>query len=107
MRGVWRYAPDAVVAMVRTCLIDLEQLDLAEFALDEANAAVAFAGPTRGRVSSRCPAPKHVFLSRTSKGSSTDFTVSIRPRENCGDSDSLGLAVVKAVALMRGGRVFA
>ena len=51
MRGVWMYASDAVprmVAMVRAGLIDLGQFDLAEFALDDANEAVAYAAANAG-----------------------------------------------------------
>jgi alcohol dehydrogenase len=51
MRGVWMYPPEAVprmVQMVRSGLIDLGQFDLAEFPLDEANAAVAYAAANAG-----------------------------------------------------------
>ena len=46
VRGVWMYRKEAIprmVRMVRSGLIDLAQYDLTEFALDEANAAVAHA----------------------------------------------------------------
>jgi alcohol dehydrogenase len=51
LRGVWMYPPEAVprmVQMVRAGLIDLHQFDLAEFALDDANAAVAYAAANAG-----------------------------------------------------------
>jgi alcohol dehydrogenase len=51
LRGVWMYPPQAVprmVRMVRAGLIDLHQFDLAEFALDDANAAVAYAAANAG-----------------------------------------------------------
>jgi alcohol dehydrogenase len=51
MRGVWMYAPDAaprMVAMIRAGLIDLQQFDLTEFALDDANDAVAYAAANSG-----------------------------------------------------------
>jgi len=51
LRGVWMYPPEAVprmVAMIRASLIDLGQFDLAEFPLDDANAAVAYAAANAG-----------------------------------------------------------
>jgi alcohol dehydrogenase len=51
LRGVWMYPPQAVprmVQMVRAGLIDLHQFDLAEFALDDANVAVAYAAANAG-----------------------------------------------------------
>jgi alcohol dehydrogenase len=51
LRGVWMYPPEVVprmVQMVRTGLIDLKQFDLAEFGLDEANDAVAYAAANAG-----------------------------------------------------------
>lgn len=51
LRGVWMYPPQAVprmVQIVRAGLIDLRQFDLAEFALDDANAAVAYAAANAG-----------------------------------------------------------
>ncbi|MBS0332872.1 MAG: zinc-binding dehydrogenase [Proteobacteria bacterium] len=51
MRGVWMYEPAAVprmVQMVRSGLIALSQFDLAEFALDDANEAVAYAAANAG-----------------------------------------------------------
>ncbi len=51
MRGVWMYPPESVprmVQMVRPGLIDLHQFDLAEFALDHANAAVAYTAANAG-----------------------------------------------------------
>lgn len=51
LRGVWMYPPQAVprmVQMVRAGLIDLGQFELAEFALDDANAAVAYAAANAG-----------------------------------------------------------
>jgi alcohol dehydrogenase len=46
VRGAWMYGRDAIprmVQMVRAGLIDLGQFELAEFGLDEANEAVAYA----------------------------------------------------------------
>lgn len=51
VRGKWMYPRDAIgrmVRMVRAGLIDLNQFDLTEFALDDANAAVAHAADTAG-----------------------------------------------------------
>jgi alcohol dehydrogenase len=51
LRGVWMYPPEAIapmVQMIHSGLIDLHQFDLAEFALDDANAAVAFAAANAG-----------------------------------------------------------
>jgi alcohol dehydrogenase len=51
LRGVWMYPPEAVprmVAMIRAGLIDLSQFDMAEFPLDDANAAVAYAAANAG-----------------------------------------------------------
>jgi len=51
LRGVWMYPPEAVprmVQMVRSGLIDLGEFDLAEFALDHANEAVAYAAANAG-----------------------------------------------------------
>lgn len=51
VRGAWMYPRDAaarMVAMVRAGLIDLSQFDLTEFALDDANAAVAHAAANAG-----------------------------------------------------------
>jgi alcohol dehydrogenase len=51
LRGVWMYPQDAIprmVQMVRAGLIDLDQFDLAEFGLDEANKAVAYAAANAG-----------------------------------------------------------
>lgn len=51
LRGVWMYPPEAVprmVQMVRTGLIDLGQFELAEFDLDDANTAVAYAAANAG-----------------------------------------------------------
>ena len=51
LRGVWMYPPEAVprlVQMVRAGLIDLHQFELSEFALDDANAAVAHAAAHAG-----------------------------------------------------------
>jgi alcohol dehydrogenase len=51
MRGVWMYPPEAVprmVSMIRAGLIDLGQFELAEFPLDDANAAVAYAATNAG-----------------------------------------------------------
>jgi alcohol dehydrogenase len=51
MRGVWMYPPEAVprmVQMVRAGSIDLHRFDLAEFALDDANAAVRHAAANAG-----------------------------------------------------------
>lgn len=54
LRGQWMYGREAVprmVAMVRAGLIDLGKFELKEFALDDANAAIAhaaaYAGPHR------------------------------------------------------------
>jgi alcohol dehydrogenase len=51
VRGVWMYRREAIprmVQMVRAGLIDLEQFDLTEFRLDDANEAVAFAAANPG-----------------------------------------------------------
>jgi len=51
VRGVWMYRREAIpqmVAMVRAGLIDLGQFELTEFALDDANAAVAHAAANAG-----------------------------------------------------------
>jgi len=51
VRGVWMYRREAIpqmVAMVRAGLIDLAQFELTEFALDDANAAVAHAAANAG-----------------------------------------------------------
>jgi alcohol dehydrogenase len=51
LRGVWMYPPAAVprmIQMVRSGLVDLDQFDLAEFAIDDANAAVAHAAANAG-----------------------------------------------------------
>ena len=51
LRGVWMYPRDAIprmVGMVRSGLIDLAQFDMTEFALDDANAAVAHAAANAG-----------------------------------------------------------
>jgi alcohol dehydrogenase len=51
VRGVWMYGKDAIrrmVQMVRAGLIDLGQYELAEFGLDDANAAVAHAASNAG-----------------------------------------------------------
>jgi alcohol dehydrogenase len=51
LRGVWMYRRDAIprmVQMVRAGLIDLAQFELSEFALDDANAAVAHAAAHAG-----------------------------------------------------------
>jgi alcohol dehydrogenase len=51
LRGVWMYPRDAIprmVQMVRSGLIDLAQFDLTEFALDDANDAVAHAAANAG-----------------------------------------------------------
>jgi alcohol dehydrogenase len=51
LRGVWMYPPQAVprmVQLVRAGLVDLHLFDLAEFALDEANVAVAYAAAKAG-----------------------------------------------------------
>ena len=51
LRGVWMYRKEAIprmVRMIRSGLIDLAQYDLTEFALDDANAAVAHAAANAG-----------------------------------------------------------
>lgn len=51
VRGVWMYRREAIprmVQMVRNGLIDLGQFDLTEFALDDANAAIAHASANAG-----------------------------------------------------------
>ncbi len=51
VRGVWMYGKDAIprmVRMVRAGLVDLEQFELTEFGLDDANAAVAHAAANGG-----------------------------------------------------------
>ena len=51
LRGQWMYdrdAPTQMVRLVRAGLVDLAQFDLSEFALDDANAAVAHAAATAG-----------------------------------------------------------
>jgi alcohol dehydrogenase len=51
LRGQWMYERNAIpgmVQMVRSGLIDLGQFELAEFPLDEANAAVAHADANAG-----------------------------------------------------------
>jgi alcohol dehydrogenase len=51
VRGVWMYRREAIprmVRMVRGGLIDLGQFDMTEFALDDANTAVAFAAANAG-----------------------------------------------------------
>jgi alcohol dehydrogenase len=51
VRGVWMYGKDAIprmVQMVRAGLIDLAPFELTEFALDDANAAVAHAAANAG-----------------------------------------------------------
>ncbi len=51
LRGAWMYPRDAIprmVRMVRAGLIDIAQFDLTEFALDDANAAVAHAAASAG-----------------------------------------------------------
>ena len=51
LRGVWMYPPQAVprmVQLVRAGLVDLHLFDLAEFTLDEANVAVAYAAAKAG-----------------------------------------------------------
>lgn len=51
VRGKWMYPRDAVfqmVRLVRAGLIDLAQFDLTEFALDDANEAVAYAAANAG-----------------------------------------------------------
>lgn len=51
VRGVWMYGRDTIprmVQMVRAGLIDLAQFELAEFGLDEANQAVAYAAANAG-----------------------------------------------------------
>jgi alcohol dehydrogenase len=51
VRGVWMYGKDAIprmVRMVRAGLIDLSQFELTEFALDDANEAVAHAAANAG-----------------------------------------------------------
>jgi alcohol dehydrogenase len=51
VRGKYMYPRDAVgrmAALVRTGLIDLSQFDLTEFALDDANDAVAYAAASAG-----------------------------------------------------------
>jgi alcohol dehydrogenase len=51
VRGVWMYRREAIprmVQMVRAGLIDLSQFELTEFALDDANAAVAHAAANAG-----------------------------------------------------------
>jgi len=51
LRGAWMYSRDAIpgmVGMVRAGLIDLAQFDLTEFALDDANAAIAHAADNAG-----------------------------------------------------------
>jgi alcohol dehydrogenase len=51
VRGVWMYRREAIprmVRMIRGGLIDLDQFEMTEFALDEANAAVAHAAANAG-----------------------------------------------------------
>ena len=51
LRGVWMYRREAIprmVGMIRAGLIDLDGFDLTEFALDDANAAVAHAAANAG-----------------------------------------------------------
>ena len=51
VRGVWMYSKDAIPRMVRMVhagLIDLAQFELAEFNLDDVNAAVAYAAANAG-----------------------------------------------------------
>ena len=51
LRGVWMYPPEAIprmVQMIRAGLIDLDQYEVAEFALDDANRAVAHAAAHAG-----------------------------------------------------------
>jgi alcohol dehydrogenase len=51
LRGVWMYPRDAIprmVQMVRAGLIDLNQFELTEFGLDDANEAVAHAAANAG-----------------------------------------------------------
>jgi len=51
LRGQWMYGRDAVprmVRMVRAGLVDLAGFELSEFALDDANAAVAYAAANAG-----------------------------------------------------------
>jgi alcohol dehydrogenase len=63
MRGVWMYGKDAVpriVQMVRAGLIDLGQFELTEFALDDANEAVAHAAANAG--------PRQLTVLRPNRG---------------------------------------
>jgi alcohol dehydrogenase len=51
VRGAWMYPRNAIprmVGMVRAGLVDLSQFDLSEFALDDANDAVAHAAANAG-----------------------------------------------------------
>jgi alcohol dehydrogenase len=51
VRGVWMYPRDAIpkmVQMVRAGLVDINQFDLSEFALDDANEAVTHAAANAG-----------------------------------------------------------
>ena len=51
LRGVWMYSREAIPAMIRMVragLVDLAHIDVTEFALDDANAAVAHAAEVSG-----------------------------------------------------------
>ena len=51
IRGQWMFEPSAVlgmIALIRAGLLDLSQFDVTEFALDDANEAVAHAAAHAG-----------------------------------------------------------
>ncbi|MCE9649098.1 MAG: zinc-binding alcohol dehydrogenase family protein [Parvibaculum sp.] len=51
IRGQWMYPPEAntrMIGLIRAGLIDLDQFEITEFPLDEANAAVAYAAANGG-----------------------------------------------------------
>jgi alcohol dehydrogenase len=51
IRGQWMYPPEAnirMIGLIRSGLIDLDQFEITEFPLDDANAAVAHAAANGG-----------------------------------------------------------